>query len=449
MNSSATPEGPGSVSGAPHLPDGFTATFTSRYIDTAGLRQHVVTGGEGPPLLLVHGWPQTWYAWRLVMPALARDFTIVAPDQRGTGLSGKPAGGYDTGTLAGDLVALMDVRGHRRFAVAGHDTGMWIGYALAADHPDRVARLAVVCSSARFGEPEGWRDRAALVRERGTGPLLEVAAERWFTGPFRAAGAPLVAELVDDLRTAEPAGYAACCDALAGFDVREELPRIAAPTLVIAGREDPATPPAHSRLLADGIADCALLEVPHAAHLAPAEQPERVGAALAAHFAPDPAAESGAPSGAGDAGAAGMDAAGMDVHAAGMDVHAAGMKVRRAVLGDAHVDRAVANTTPFTADFQDFIARYAWGEIWARPGLDRRTRSVITLTALVAHGHHAELAMHLRGALNNGLTRDEIKEVLLQSAVYCGVPAANSAFAVAQRVLDELDRAEGSSCAPQ
>ena len=143
MNSSAIPEGPGSVAGAPHLPEGFTGTFTSRYIDTGDLRQHVVTGGDGPPLLLVHGWPQTWYAWRLMMPALARDFTVIAPDQRGIGLSGKPPGGYDTGTLAGDLIALMDALGHQRFAVAGHDTGMWIGYALAADHPDRVACLAV------------------------------------------------------------------------------------------------------------------------------------------------------------------------------------------------------------------------------------------------------------------------------------------------------------------
>jgi pimeloyl-ACP methyl ester carboxylesterase len=139
----STPEGLGSVSGAPNLPDGFTSTFTSRYVDTGELRQHVVTGGEGPPLLLVHGWPQTWYAWRLVMPALARGFSVVAPDQRGTGLSGKPQEGYDTGTLAADLVALMDALGHQRFAMAGHDTGMWIGYALAADHPGRVDRLAV------------------------------------------------------------------------------------------------------------------------------------------------------------------------------------------------------------------------------------------------------------------------------------------------------------------
>jgi 4-carboxymuconolactone decarboxylase len=114
-----------------------------------------------------------------------------------------------------------------------------------------------------------------------------------------------------------------------------------------------------------------------------------------------------------------------------------GMKVRREVLGDEHVDRAIERTTPFTADFQDLITRYAWGEIWARPGLDRRTRSCITLAALVALGREEELAMHVRAALRVGLTADEIKEVLLHSAIYCGVPAANGAFAVAQRVLDE------------
>ncbi|MGI5157695.1 4-carboxymuconolactone decarboxylase [Microbispora sp. CA-102843] len=114
-----------------------------------------------------------------------------------------------------------------------------------------------------------------------------------------------------------------------------------------------------------------------------------------------------------------------------------GMRVRREVLGDAHVDRAQARTTEFTADFQDLITRYAWGEIWTRPGLDRRTRSCITLTALVARGQLEELAMHVRAARRNGLTTDEIKEVLLQTAIYCGVPAANAAFAVAQRVLAE------------
>lgn len=120
-------------------------------------------------------------------------------------------------------------------------------------------------------------------------------------------------------------------------------------------------------------------------------------------------------------------------------IHDRGMQVRREVLGDDHVDAAIARTTGFTADFQDLITRYAWGEIWTRPGLDRKTRSCITLTALVALGHLEELEMHVRAARRNGLTREEIKEVLLQSAIYCGVPAANSAFAVAQRVLADHD----------
>jgi len=118
-----------------------------------------------------------------------------------------------------------------------------------------------------------------------------------------------------------------------------------------------------------------------------------------------------------------------------------GMRTRREVLGDEHVDRAIAGTTDFTADFQDLITRYAWGEIWSRPGLDRRTRSCITLTALVAQGREHELALHVRAALRNGLTVAEIEEVLLQCAIYCGVPAANRAFAIAQQVLD----GEGSS----
>ncbi|RZT19020.1 3-oxoadipate enol-lactonase/4-carboxymuconolactone decarboxylase [Mycobacterium sp. BK558] len=120
-----------------------------------------------------------------------------------------------------------------------------------------------------------------------------------------------------------------------------------------------------------------------------------------------------------------------------MSIRDDGMAVRREVLGDAHVDRAVAGTTAFTEEFQDFITRYAWGEIWTRPGLDRKSRSLITLTALVARGHHEELAMHVRAARRNGLTVEEIKEVLLQCAIYCGVPDANTAFRIASRVLDE------------
>jgi len=146
MNLSTTqpvPEGPGSVSGAPNLPEGFTETFTSHYVETGDVRLHAVVGGDGPPLLLIHGWPGSWYYWRLVMPALARDFEVIAVDQRGIGLSDKPEEGYDTATLANDLVGLMDELGHKQFSVVGVDTGMLIAYAVAADYPDRVVRLAV------------------------------------------------------------------------------------------------------------------------------------------------------------------------------------------------------------------------------------------------------------------------------------------------------------------
>ena len=142
-SSGGVPTGPGSVLGAPNLPAGFANTFASRYVDANGVRLHAVIGGKGRPLLLVHGWPQTWYQWRLVMPALAHDFEVIAVDQRGIGLSDKPESGYDAGAQANDMVALMEALGHRRFAMVGFDTGMPIAYALAADHPERLERLVV------------------------------------------------------------------------------------------------------------------------------------------------------------------------------------------------------------------------------------------------------------------------------------------------------------------
>jgi len=143
LSSSDSPQGPGSVTGAPNLPDGFADIFASRFVNVGDVRLHAVIGGSGPPLLLVHGWPQTWYAWRMVMPTLAKDFTVIAVDQRGRGLSDKPRDGYDAGTLGNDMIGLMDALGYQRFAVYGTDVGMPIAYALAADHPERVDRLIV------------------------------------------------------------------------------------------------------------------------------------------------------------------------------------------------------------------------------------------------------------------------------------------------------------------
>jgi 3-oxoadipate enol-lactonase/4-carboxymuconolactone decarboxylase len=295
-----------------------------------------------------------------------------------------------------DLVeALATAQGWDTFDYAGVSLGGAIGATIAA-RGDRIERLATVCSAARFGEPPMWHERAATARTQGMAALRAATSQRWF------AGTP-DERLLEDLVAAEVEGYAMCCEALAAYDLRDRLGAITARTLVVGGREDPASPPQRSRELADGIPGATLVEIAGAAHLGLIDQPDAVRAALAAHF--------------------------------DGDARTTGMRVRRAVLGDRHVDSAQA--TPFTADFQDLITRYAWGEIWSRPGLDRFTRSCVTLTALVAMGRWEELPLHVRGALANGLTEDDIKEVLLQTAIYCGVPAANSAFAVARRVLEE------------
>lgn len=355
-----------------------------------------------PPLLLGPSVGTSTALWDQVAPELSVTHRVVRWDLPGHG--GSPAHLIGPGATVADLAALVldlaDALGIDRFAYAGVSLGGAVGLHLAVHHPDRVSALAVLCSSAHFNGSRPWEERAETVRREGLATLAESANSRWFTLGFT------VPRLIEDLRTTDPGAYAACCDALASFDLRDRLASITAPTLLIAGREDPATPPAHLREIADAVPGASLTEIAGASHLAPAERPEAVLAALRGHFDGYPAR---------------------------------GTEVRRAILGDTHVDRAQARQTPFTARFQDFISRYAWGEIWTDPTLSRRERSLITLTALVAHGHLDELAMHVRAARGNGLSPEEIGAVLLQTAVYCGVPAANAAFAVAQRVLDEPD----------
>lgn len=373
---------------------------------------HRVDGPAGGPLLVLGpSLGTTLDVWKPQLPALTDRWRVLRYDLPGHG--GSPAaGGFTLDDLA---LAVLDLVDEPYFAIGGISVGGAVAATAALRAPERVRSLIMCCSSARFGEPGPWRERAAQVRNAGVRSLGPVLASRWFTDGYDGGW------VIDMLAQVDDESYAACCEALAGYDLRAELPEIAAPALIIAGADDPATPLEHALTLATGIPGALLAAIPAASHLATVQRPVPATAAILRHLSDT------WPAGAGKA--------------AG-ESRADGMRTRREVLGGAHVDRANAAITDFTRDFQDFITRYAWDETWNRPGLDRRARSVVTLTALVARGHMEELAMHVRAALRNGLTREEIKEVLLQTAVYCGVPAANSAFAVAQRTLADID-AEG------
>ena len=305
MNSASTrlPAGPGSVSGAPDLPAGFTDTFESRYVDTGDVRLHAVIGGDGPALLLVHGWPETWYAWRHVMPALAQDFTVIAVDQRGIGLSDKPADGYDTRTLGNDLVALMDALGHDRFAVVGHDTGFAIGYALAADHPERVDRVALAEIPGAPGTtpapplflPPPLNDRLwhlTFNRVEGLPEQLIAGREAAFFGyEFAIQGGTLPAEVVDyyvslvsdpESLRGSLAWYRALDTTIAQNQARET--KLAMPVLAIGGELSYGDHVAEAlQAVADDVQG---VVIPGTGHWVAEQAPEQVLEALTGFLAP-------------------------------------------------------------------------------------------------------------------------------------------------------------------
>jgi 3-oxoadipate enol-lactonase / 4-carboxymuconolactone decarboxylase len=407
--------------------------------------QHRIDGPEDAPVLVLGpALGATWHMWDRQIPELTRHWRVLRFDLPGHG--GAPAHpASSTMDLADRLLATLDECGVARFGYAGCSLSGSLGLRLALDHPHRVTSLALVSTSARPGTADSWRQRGVVIRTNGLEPVARTTPENWFTGGFAAAQPAIVDWAVQMVRTTDPGCYIAACEALAAFDVRAELARIGVPALVVAGSEDASTPPADARALVAGISDARLALVPGASHLVPVEQPGAVTDLLIRHLtttwqespagppapAPVTAMRQSAPMPDRLELEAGPSAA------VRTDPYEAGMRVRREVLGDAHVDGAESRADDFTRDFQDLLTRYAWGEIWNRPGLDRRSRSVATLTALVAGRHLEELAFHTKAALRNGLTPAEIREVLLQAAVYCGVPAANTAFSVAQRVIRE------------
>jgi 3-oxoadipate enol-lactonase/4-carboxymuconolactone decarboxylase len=360
--------------------------------------------------------------WSAVASRLIHGVRVVGWELPGHG-RGMPVERFSVAELAAAVQAIADEFGAETFCYAGDSVGGCVGLQVALDAPYRLGSVTLLCTGAVIGTPEGWLERAGAVRADGIEPMVAASPQRWFGPGFSQREPGVSAALLDALAGTDPESYALTCEALADFDVVDRLHEIVMPVLAVAGAADIPTPPDSLQRIASGVKDGRLVVLDGVGHLAPAEAPDRVAELIAEHVgvAPQPSVRT-------------TD-----------DVYRAGMAVRREVLGDAHVDRATSGTTSLTEEFQHMITEYAWGTIWTRPGLDHRSRSMITLTALVARGHHEELAMHLRAARRNGMTNDEIKELLMQTAIYCGVPDANSAFRIAAEVLSDFDRDEGVS----
>jgi 3-oxoadipate enol-lactonase/4-carboxymuconolactone decarboxylase len=373
-----------------------------------------------PVLLLSNSLGTDAGMWSGQLPAFTSLFQVLRYEQRGHGGSSAVPGPYTIDELGADAVALLDVLGIERASICGTSLGGMVGMWVAAHHPERVERLVLACTAPALPPAQAWHERAAAARAAGVAPLAGILFPRWFPPGFAEEHPEVLASVVAMLERCDGEGYAGCCEAIASMDQRPSLARITAPTLVLAGADDPVTPPAGALELAGAITGASLVVLAGAAHLANLAQPERFGAAVLDHLS-GPAVLRGA-------------------------------SIRREVLGADHVERSSRRDGELATPFIDFITRSVWGDIWARPGLDRRTRSAITVALLAGLGRHEELSFHVPAALRNGLTVGELGEVLLHTAVYAGVPAANSAIAAAERALAAPARASApaadSSSAP-
>lgn len=368
-----------------------------------------------PVLVLLNSIGTDMALWETSVPHLLRAFRLLRIDARGHGASDAPDGDYSLAMLADDVIAVMDAAGVQTAAVAGVSLGGMIAMELALAYPTRVTALALVCTSATM-DAGAWRERIELVRAEGTAAIADMAMGRFLSPRFVATHGGAAESVRQGLIAMADTGYAGCGAAIRDMALIHRLPAIAMPTLVVAGDRDVSTPFAgHGERIVAAMPDAHVVHL-DAAHLAPIETPAALAATLRAFLKP------------------------ADTQDAASILFEAGLVNRRRVLGDAWVDASLAKRTDFTADFQAMITRIAWNEIWGRPGLDDRSRRFIVLAITVALGRWEEFALHVRtGLMRDGFTREELKEVLMQSAIYAGVPAANTAFAEAGKIIAELD----------
>jgi 3-oxoadipate enol-lactonase/4-carboxymuconolactone decarboxylase len=365
---------------------------------------------ERPVLVFSHSIGCDHGMWAEQAQALLPYFRILRFDTRGHGASDVPAGEYSVEQLATDALALLDSLSIGKFAWCGLSMGGAIGQWIAIHAPERLTQLVLANTTSQFVPRSNWETRIRAVQEGGIASILDLATKRFFSAETIARKDPAVESIREVLLKTNPAGYLGCCAALRDFNSTSQLREVRVPTLIIVGERDVSTPwSGHGEILAREIAGARALHLP-AAHLSNLEQSRTFTCALLEFLQPP------------------LSAA---------DTLDAGFAVRRSVLGDGHVDRSIAGTNEFNREFQALITRYAWGTIWTRPLLDQRTRRLLVLAMTAAMGRWEEFRLHIHSGLEHELELCDLKEVLLQTAVYAGVPAANTAFHVVNEELEK------------
>lgn len=372
---------------------------------------------DRPALVLLNSIGTDMGLWDAAVPHLLPAFRLLRIDARGHGASDAPTGDYSLAGLAEDVAAIMSDAGIDRAAVAGVSLGGMVAMQLALDHPDRVSALALICTSATM-DSASWAARIETVRGQGTAAIAEMAVGRFLSVPFVERHPEIADSLTRAIAAQSDDGYAGAGAAIRDMVLADRIAAIAVPALVVTGEDDISTPYAgHGEHLVHGIEGARHGSVA-GAHLPPIEAPAELAAALRSFL---------------------LGRA--EVAAAADTVFEAGLVNRRRVLGDAWVDKSLANRTAFNSDFQAMITRIAWAEIWGRPGLDDRTRRLLVLAITASLGRWEEFALHVRAGLSQGgFTKDELKEVLMQTAIYAGVPAANTGFAEAQKIIADIEK---------
>ena len=373
-----------------------------------------LAGAKGRPLVAFsNSLGATTEMWDGVVDALAGRFQLLRYDAQGHGRSGTRDRPTTMDDLANDLAGLLDSLEIDKAHVVGLSIGGMTAQVFAVLHPQRTESLVLISTAAHMPPPEFWHQRAAKVSEEGPEAVVDTIIPRWFTPEFQERDRTAVKRIRDRFVDSDRLGYARCCEALAEMDLRERIGAITAPTLVIAGANDAVAPPAMGEDIRSRIAGAEMVVLPDCAHLLAVEQP----VATAWHIATFVDRQTGTSGGA----------------------FADGLANRRTVLGAPHVERSLEQAGAFGMPWQEFVTRVAWHEAWGDTTLPRKTRSMLTLTTMIALHREEEFKLHLRPALRNGVTLDELGSLIRHVAVYAGIPAGNAAMRWVREVLgDEL-----------